>query len=579
MVHSITFDGTSKRNLIVYDLPPVAAGPVASIEELLRQTTAFRGYYDVRLPPDPYYSEFLAGTWNETWPYPEINIIRGSPVKDIPHVETLPTNHGLVGTVLTAYNLHQNLQLRPDDVWITILAQLSLYVNGRAEELRSKIVKFDGRMQLIVRSQDYGANIQTADFGSIIMQFLDLMSVNVKQANLTDWFLPGFTTTTDTDKVSAAAMAMCSFQEYFAFRAEFTCGLPQITLLGSVEDWVELLDKVERLVEFDGQDKILSEQWIPRLRMIVSNFVLSAESGSSQNIDFWNQIVTHDTAFGCTGPEDMFTGWLSTFSIFDKDGNLIANLNHTWPVMGFSDIYHNVASCPMTIFDHGTTYNATLFVGQMAYDYAVDFNATQDHPQAVQGIPENQNVTIRILKPRNDWALAIEESHLVNQYSKLLDFSYPPDATILLPLQTNGSCPENAYNDTLGPAIFLNLPPPGENSNARNATTSPQKTFQDWNNSGDTISPPIIHHDVGVTGMSSQMLAGNNRNSAAKSAAWAVPVAFSGFLLLGLLVWLIEKKIKCRGDIGQSRPNSFRNKSHATETAALSDTEVDESTA
>ena len=46
-------------------------------------------------------------------------------------------NNGLVHTIVEAYNHHHAPVLRPDDMWLSILAQSSLFVNGegRAEQL------------------------------------------------------------------------------------------------------------------------------------------------------------------------------------------------------------------------------------------------------------------------------------------------------------------------------------------------------------------------------------------------------------------------------------------------------------
>ena len=285
-VASITFEATKNRDLLLRELPDYLAGPVNDINELLRQTTAYRIRYEGEVPT-------TNAAQNTT--RPKVVLIRGSPIANLPNKlpfqsRTFPTNKGIVGTVLTAYNLHQNLQLRPDDLWIAILAQFSAYVNGRAEELRHKIVSHEGQEELVVVVP---GTIHTVDFGAIHHIFLDKISQNIKDASLREWFLPGFSTSTETDDFCASAMAMCSFQAYFSYKDVLICGIPEITLLGSVQDWLALRAKVDRLTEFDGQDQILSKVWIPRLRIILDHFVESAQTGSTRNLDFWHHIVSH----------------------------------------------------------------------------------------------------------------------------------------------------------------------------------------------------------------------------------------------------------------------------------------------
>jgi hypothetical protein len=45
-----------------------------------------------------------------------------------------PASNGFVDTVVHAYNEHQHLEIRPDDVWFAVLGQMSIYVNEHAEE-------------------------------------------------------------------------------------------------------------------------------------------------------------------------------------------------------------------------------------------------------------------------------------------------------------------------------------------------------------------------------------------------------------------------------------------------------------
>ena len=62
-----------------------------------------------------------------------------------------------------AYNLHHHLRIRPEDVWLSILTQLSFYINAHAEELRGKFVAHEGKKELEV-GFDTGSHY-TIDYG------------------------------------------------------------------------------------------------------------------------------------------------------------------------------------------------------------------------------------------------------------------------------------------------------------------------------------------------------------------------------------------------------------------------------
>lgn len=135
----IAFVATSNRNLEIRSL--VGVTKLHGTKALVRSGDAFKAAFE----PQP--SSGMIGKQQDKQDTPSILVVHGSGDDG---VDIHPTNTGLVGTVVEAYNMHQNLQLRPDDIWIAILCQFSAYVNGRAEELRSKFVAHEGQKELIV---------------------------------------------------------------------------------------------------------------------------------------------------------------------------------------------------------------------------------------------------------------------------------------------------------------------------------------------------------------------------------------------------------------------------------------------
>ena len=536
MEETITFQGTRNEFLTVAGLAPYIYGMTFNeIGEVVQQTQPYKSVYAGKVVPEELQEGYYTGQWYETTAVPEVVVIRGSPID--PGTPTLATNTGIVGTVLTAFNSHNNLQFRPDDLWISILAQFSAYINGRAKELRSKIVDHEGQKSLQVTSP---GNIYTADLGAMNREFLDQIADNIKDASLREWFLPGFTTTTETDQVCAAAMAMCSFQAYFTYKFGMICGIPQVTLLGSTDDWKLLRQKVERLAEFDGEDKILSEQWLPRLREILDNFVESSKNGSVNNLDFWNQIVSN-TGASCGGPE-LLTGWISTFSVFNDKGELYADMEDFWPVIRLDDIHHNIASCPAQIDEDGVTYNATLFVGQMAYDFQIDQEATDNLPSAVSNI-QAQDGYMRKLVPRNDWALAISQG-----------FIEVPPVDPEEPQMPDGT---KIYGDQC-----LLDPYAHSNGSFFDPLTLPDPPVSSSNDSGDTLTSEDSRSNSNLGPTSAAVRHGNT--GGVHPAAWIAPLAILG--VLGILVWMFMAKSRSKsrsqkaGEFEQTVPSQPKRK-------------------
>ena len=170
-----------------------------------------------------------------------------------------------------------------------------------------------------------------------------------------------------------------------------------MSLLGTVEDWGLLRTKIERLLEFDNKEKMLSK-WVSLLRVVCDNLVESAKNASDTNLEFWDTICHHSG--GGSGPSYL-SGWITTFSFFNEKGNPIVRMKklgsgqgREWPMIKSNDINPNVVTCPVKIDDNGVLYTSRLFVGQMTFDC---------DEELIEGVKRMK------LRPRNDWALAVEE--------------------------------------------------------------------------------------------------------------------------------------------------------------------------
>ena len=144
---------------------------------------------------------------------PEINELLKAPLipqfapSGSPIAGFIPKGNGLVHTVVDAYNQHHALVLRPDDIWLCILTQFNLFVNGqgRAEQLRSVFVAHEGKKELVIEGT---GTRYTADYGDMASRMTNLIEENIVDPSLRTWIIPSFTTTTTTDVVVANCVPM-----------------------------------------------------------------------------------------------------------------------------------------------------------------------------------------------------------------------------------------------------------------------------------------------------------------------------------------------------------------------------------
>ncbi|KAJ7124233.1 hypothetical protein C8R44DRAFT_783206 [Mycena epipterygia] len=224
----------------------------------------------------------------------------------------IPERNGFVQTVITAYNEHYALVIRPDDVWLAILSQFNFFVNANAELLRANFVAHEGKRELVIYAEGNRYNV---DFGSMSRQMTELIEKNVVDPTLRQWVTPDFTTTTVNDVTVSAVLLMATLKAYFSYGFGcLGCGLPRVTLEGERSDWMNILGRLEKLKEY-GIETIA---WYHLLRPVISRFVAAFDAPESpDNVDFWQRIA-HHISMG-SGPS-YYSGWINAFNAFSKEG-------------------------------------------------------------------------------------------------------------------------------------------------------------------------------------------------------------------------------------------------------------------
>ena len=144
-------------------------------------------------------------------------------------------------SIIEYYNKHHHLRIRLDDAWPAVLTQLSMHINRNAEQLRGKFVAHERKKELCIT---YSETRFTLDFGDIAKSMAQLLQDNVVDADLRDWLVLSFSTTTKDDKVVASIIIMAFLQQYFSYKVYIWRGLPSVTLLEEKEDWEQIFRKL-----------------------------------------------------------------------------------------------------------------------------------------------------------------------------------------------------------------------------------------------------------------------------------------------------------------------------------------------
>ncbi|KAF5230216.1 hypothetical protein FANTH_13946 [Fusarium anthophilum] len=75
-----------------------------------------------------------------------------------------PSENGFVWSAYHAYSQHTHLAIRPEDVWFSILTQISFFINANAGKLRSFFVAHEGKKELTVFEN---GDLESANIGAM----------------------------------------------------------------------------------------------------------------------------------------------------------------------------------------------------------------------------------------------------------------------------------------------------------------------------------------------------------------------------------------------------------------------------
>jgi hypothetical protein len=87
-------------------------------------------------------------------------------------------------------------------------------------------------------------------------------------------------------------------QSYFEYRFMSMCGIPTVTLEGTVEDWERIRERVARLARYE------LTWWTGKIEPILDEFVKAAKGRPT--VTFWQDVYKEQ--FGSGGP--YLSGWL-----------------------------------------------------------------------------------------------------------------------------------------------------------------------------------------------------------------------------------------------------------------------------
>lgn len=205
--------------------------------------------------------------------------------------------HPLAAAVHFAFTQHRPLILSPDVIWLTIAQGFAQHVNANAETLRKRFVRHQGVQTLTCPVLGLETH---EDWAAAIDGLCELVASEV-EPGVADLVRCDFSTTTPVARVAGDVVLLDAFQRYFDYVLMCICGIPLVTLLGTLEDWRKIETRVEALAEFD------LKWWTRWLAPVCRELRRTVEG--KPDLDFWQSIYMPEEVYG----GENVTGWIVRF--------------------------------------------------------------------------------------------------------------------------------------------------------------------------------------------------------------------------------------------------------------------------
>jgi len=235
-------------------------------------------------------------------------------------LEKTMTSHGLSAAILHAYNNHQHLRLTPDDIWLTIAQGVSQHINFNAEKFRYRFVNHEGKKEISVFVDGilYHRNSRLeGNWPEAVRRLVVKTDQAVEKVDIKSLLECDFSTTTEISLTASRIVLLDMVKAYFSYKLRTSCGIPKVTLEGTLEDWTKLQEKVIQLRQLD----LDMDFWLDRLDLVVWKLVETYKGEVDE--EFWGKIVSSRQTFG-SGATKYIDGWMMAFYPYKRNGTKIS---------------------------------------------------------------------------------------------------------------------------------------------------------------------------------------------------------------------------------------------------------------
>lgn len=210
----------------------------------------------------------------------------------------------LIAAAYLAFSQHRPLVLSPDILWVTFLQGLTDHFDKNANRLRPKMVQHQGQLRLNIERPDFVLESLENPWEEVFEGFRHSIRAHLNP-QVADFAEIKFSTTGAVEQAAFSIALMDMLKVYFQYSMNCICGIPEIRLEGTPEDYRRLRQAVGKWRELE------LGWWIDKLDPILRQFERAADGEVDSS--FWNDLYQRHDPFegGYGGPLERLTGWIT----------------------------------------------------------------------------------------------------------------------------------------------------------------------------------------------------------------------------------------------------------------------------
>lgn len=224
-------------------------------------------------------------------------------------------NVGFLGFLSHAYSNHVKISISPYDIWILIISEVSKFIVSKPEPFRGLFTDSAEKKEITIFTD--------AEYEMPMNELSAALASNIKfDANI---LFPELSIQSE-ESVAMIQALFCEMASPYYSYSMMMCGLPEIKVLGTIDDWKTIRTNFNKL--FDLLNNCYDFKNYPStVETVLNNIINSFKSSQQDSISFWKDIFTEKNIG--SGSQREINGWITHFLIVQQKPLKLENFTNT----------------------------------------------------------------------------------------------------------------------------------------------------------------------------------------------------------------------------------------------------------